>query len=184
MAKKVAELPDIRAMTLKALMKAGGVDYLVRQAEENPQPFLALLGRIVPRELHTELSGEVRVRQEVRRDLVEKVLVLMQSSPTEQPLPALTHAPETMLKASALPEIDGMSRSQEFARRDGHALASGVQMRAATMHAERLSPMPEAANAADMSAAQDGADSVLSTQKDSAPEAAPPADMRPYPSAA
>jgi len=138
----------------------------------------------VPRELHTEVTAEVRVRQEVRRDLVEKVLVLMHSAPTDQPLPALTHAPETMLKAAALPELDGMSRSQEFARRDGHALSSGVQLRAATMHAERLSMLPDSPDAPALSAANDGEHSAPQSGKVNAPGPVSSAPLRPYPSAA
>src|SRR6185369_10688190 len=77
------QLPDLRAITLKALMRAGGVDYLVRQASDNPMGFMSLLGRVMPREAHVELTGELKVRQEVRRDLVEKVIVLMRE-PTGQ----------------------------------------------------------------------------------------------------
>lgn len=33
---------------MQALDKAGGVDYLVRQANENPGPFLALVGKTLP----------------------------------------------------------------------------------------------------------------------------------------
>jgi hypothetical protein len=39
---------DVKAMILAALDKAGGVDYLARQAEENPGPFLALLSKMLP----------------------------------------------------------------------------------------------------------------------------------------
>lgn len=140
-------LPDLRAITLKALMKAGGVDYLVRQSEENPMGFLSLLGRVMPRESHVELTGELKVRQEVRRDLVDKVLVLMQAPEphhttnngiegTHRALPAITHVPDTMLKASLTQDREGLSRRGENARREGASVLTGVVQRAAAMHIE------------------------------------------------
>jgi hypothetical protein len=141
-------LPDLRALTLKALMKAGGVDYLERQAHENPGPFLGLLGKVMPREATLELTGELRIRQEVRRDLVEKVIVLMQM-PHEQdarnpaleasqaPLPAITHNPDTMLKAQRNGPRETLSRAKENARIEGAAITSGVMQRASAMHLER-----------------------------------------------
>lgn len=43
--KVTAELKD---MVLQALDRAGGVDYLVTQARENPGPFLTLVGKVLP----------------------------------------------------------------------------------------------------------------------------------------
>jgi hypothetical protein len=139
------QMPDLRSLTLRALMKAGGVDYLERQAHENPGAFLALIGKAMPRELHTELSGELRVRAEVRRDLVEKLVVLM-ATPAPQhvehetpaaPLPAIAHNPDTMLKAQAVQDRGELSRRAENARRDSMTAVSGAVQRAAAMHAER-----------------------------------------------
>ena len=45
---------DLRAMILNALSEAGGEQYLARQANENPGPFLTLLGKILP----TQLAGD------------------------------------------------------------------------------------------------------------------------------
>lgn len=43
------KLPVIlKDMILEALSDSGGVGYLVRQAEENPGPFLQLVGKILP----------------------------------------------------------------------------------------------------------------------------------------
>lgn len=39
---------DLKEMILGALDKAGGVDYLVRQAGDKPAAFLALVGRVLP----------------------------------------------------------------------------------------------------------------------------------------
>lgn len=42
---------SIKDMIEKALHKAGGVDYLARQAEENPVAFMSLVGRVLPLQL-------------------------------------------------------------------------------------------------------------------------------------
>lgn len=39
---------EVKDMILQALDKAGGVDYLARQAEENPGPFMTLVGKVLP----------------------------------------------------------------------------------------------------------------------------------------
>jgi hypothetical protein len=36
----------------------GGHDYLMRQAEENPQAFMTLLGKIIPAQVQAELTGK------------------------------------------------------------------------------------------------------------------------------
>jgi hypothetical protein len=142
-------LPDLRAITLKALMKAGGVEYLTRQAIENPGPFLGLLGKVMPREATVELTGELRIRQEVRRDLVEKVIVLLRPESTGQdarndalehsssPLPAIAHNPDTLLKAQRHAPRESLSRSTENARAEGSAITNGILQRATAMHMER-----------------------------------------------
>lgn len=38
----------LKDMILEALSKQGGVDYLARQAEENPASFMSLVGRVLP----------------------------------------------------------------------------------------------------------------------------------------
>jgi hypothetical protein len=138
-------LPDLRALTLKALMQAGGVEYLTRQAAENPGPFLGLLGKVMPREVHAELTGELKIRAEVRRDLVEKVIVLMRVPEPQdtndviesKPLPAIAHTPDTMLKAARNAPRESLSRSKENARAEGAAITAGVMQRASAMHLER-----------------------------------------------
>lgn len=49
--KVTAQLKD---MILGALDKAGGEQYLVQQARENPGPFMTLLGKVLP----TQLTGK------------------------------------------------------------------------------------------------------------------------------
>lgn len=48
---------EIRDMIHEALEGAGGVGYLREQARDNPQAFLALVGKIVPREVHADIQG-------------------------------------------------------------------------------------------------------------------------------
>lgn len=42
---------ELKAMIRGALDKAGGMDYLLTQANKNPVAFMSLLGRIIPQEL-------------------------------------------------------------------------------------------------------------------------------------
>jgi hypothetical protein len=39
---------DVKAMILSALDQAGGVEYLLMQARENPTAFLTLVGKVLP----------------------------------------------------------------------------------------------------------------------------------------
>jgi hypothetical protein len=39
---------ELKDMILMALSQAGGVDYLKRQADENPNGFMSLIGRVLP----------------------------------------------------------------------------------------------------------------------------------------
>jgi hypothetical protein len=50
---------ELAQMIETALSKAGGVEYLVRQANENPVAFLALLGKILPRQV--EVTRDTRL---------------------------------------------------------------------------------------------------------------------------
>lgn len=49
---------EVKSAMLAAFDKVGGVDYLVRQAEDNPQAFLTLLGKIIPSEMKATVSGD------------------------------------------------------------------------------------------------------------------------------
>jgi len=59
---------------LQAAEKAGGPDgiagYLKEQAEKNPGPFMALLGKVLPMQI-TGKDGEPIAFQEVRRTIVD-----------------------------------------------------------------------------------------------------------------
>lgn len=48
----------LKEMAEGALADAGGREYLVTQARENPGAFLAFLGKFVPKDLN--VSGEIR----------------------------------------------------------------------------------------------------------------------------
>ena len=45
---------DVKQAIEKAFKKAGGEDYLARQADENPTAFMTLLGKLLP----TQVTGD------------------------------------------------------------------------------------------------------------------------------
>jgi hypothetical protein len=47
---------QLKEMILGALDMAGGVEYLYRQASENPGPFMSLIGKVLP----TTLAGDAQ----------------------------------------------------------------------------------------------------------------------------
>lgn len=51
----------LKDMILKALDKAGGVDYLVVQADKNPAAFLSLVGKVLPMQVTGEGGGPIAV---------------------------------------------------------------------------------------------------------------------------
>jgi len=69
----------VKDMVIKALDKAGGVDYLVEQARENPTAFMSLVGKVIPSQhnisgniTHTHALIEARKRAGlVTIDLIE-----------------------------------------------------------------------------------------------------------------
>jgi hypothetical protein len=50
---------QIKDMILNALDQAGGVDYLVLQADKNPTAFLTLVGKVLPLQVDAEHSGTI-----------------------------------------------------------------------------------------------------------------------------
>lgn len=50
---------DLRAMILGALNDAGGRSYLVQQAHNNPGPFMALLGKTLPKDINATIKHSV-----------------------------------------------------------------------------------------------------------------------------
>jgi hypothetical protein len=46
---------DVKAAIEAAFKQAGGAEYLAKQAKENPQAFMTLLGKILPRDMKIDL---------------------------------------------------------------------------------------------------------------------------------
>jgi hypothetical protein len=101
----------LRTMILKALDGVGGQAYLQRQAELNPGPFLSLVSKCIPREVHQEITAEMTIRAEVRRELVENVVTLLRHDAGGE-----SEAPERARLASqrrgVTIEHDGRSRGE------------------------------------------------------------------------
>lgn len=54
---------ELKDMILGALSDAGGQDYLMRQANENPSAFLSLIAKVLPKEAtHTIEGGESAIK--------------------------------------------------------------------------------------------------------------------------
>ena len=51
-------------MILAALNKAGGEEYLVKQAEESPGAFLALVGKVLPLQVTGDNGGAIKIKWE------------------------------------------------------------------------------------------------------------------------
>lgn len=51
---------ELKDMIRQALDKAGGVDYLARQADENPAAFMSLVGKVLPKELTGKDGGPIQ----------------------------------------------------------------------------------------------------------------------------
>jgi hypothetical protein len=53
---------ELKEMILGALSDVGGQDYLARQAEENPNAYLALVGKVLPMTVSgTGEKGEIKI---------------------------------------------------------------------------------------------------------------------------
>lgn len=52
---------DIKEMVVGALCAAGGVNYLLRQAEQNPVAFMGLVGRVLPLQVTGENGKPIAV---------------------------------------------------------------------------------------------------------------------------
>lgn len=49
----------LKDMILGALGKAGGIDYLLAQAHENPNAFLTLVGKVLPLDVNAKHEGKI-----------------------------------------------------------------------------------------------------------------------------
>ena len=70
---------DIREMIRAALDKAGGIAYLVKQAELNPTAFMSLLGKMIPTQIDATIKREL---PEMSRD---ELLALLGSARAAAP---------------------------------------------------------------------------------------------------
>ena len=57
---------ELKEMILEALEKAGGVEYLVRQADEKPVAFLGLVGKVLPLQVTGAGGGPLHTVTEIR----------------------------------------------------------------------------------------------------------------------
>jgi hypothetical protein len=53
----------LKEMILQALDDAGGVEYLVKQSNENPTAFLTLVGKVLPLQLTGENGAPIQVER-------------------------------------------------------------------------------------------------------------------------
>lgn len=53
---------DVKAMIERALEEAGGYEYLLRQASENPVAFMSLVGKLLPKDINANVSGTIALR--------------------------------------------------------------------------------------------------------------------------
>lgn len=49
-------------MIKNALDRAGGEEYLMRQAEDNPGAFLALVGKTLPKDVNATVAGQLLLK--------------------------------------------------------------------------------------------------------------------------
>lgn len=113
---------DVQRTILTALDHVGGVRYLKRMAEEQPVAFMGLVGKCVPRELRADITAELTIRQEIRRDLVDSLVGLMGKRATQvidvtpQVVSTERHEPEVMPEAKM--RIPGSERNAELEERE------------------------------------------------------------------
>lgn len=62
---------ELKDMIRKALDNAGGVKYLTRQADENPVAFMALIGKILPKDVSVSGSNGGPVIQRIERVIIK-----------------------------------------------------------------------------------------------------------------
>jgi len=60
----------VKEMILKALDKAGGVDYLFEQAHANPTAFMTLLGKVLPTQVVGDENAPLSI-QTIERVIIE-----------------------------------------------------------------------------------------------------------------
>lgn len=51
----------LKQMILNALERVGGIEYLSKQAKENPSAFLTLIGKVLPQDVNNNHSGGIKI---------------------------------------------------------------------------------------------------------------------------
>ncbi len=57
---------ELKDMILGALAGVGGMDYLQRQAEENPSAFLTLIGKVLPTTLAGDKNNPLKIEGAIK----------------------------------------------------------------------------------------------------------------------
>ena len=70
---------DIRSMIVAALGEAGGIEYLARQAEQNPTAFMNLLGKILPMQIGDESDSPPVYRKNTTMSPIEAYRELLEA---------------------------------------------------------------------------------------------------------
>jgi hypothetical protein len=81
---------DIREMIRAALDKAGGIAYLVKQAELNPTAFMSLLGKMIPTQIDATIKREL---PEMSRDELFALLAETRAASARAAAPKLLPIP-------------------------------------------------------------------------------------------
>ena len=61
----------LRELILGALDEVGGQSYLAQQAYENPNAFMGLIGKVLPKEVVAEVKAEVKSEVHLRPQLTK-----------------------------------------------------------------------------------------------------------------
>lgn len=77
---------ELREMVRASLDKAGGVDYLARQARANPPAFMALLGRVLPKEVQATLDMRTYIVAPEQAGSMEEWAGQVQAVPDDVPM--------------------------------------------------------------------------------------------------
>lgn len=54
----------LKEMILEALTNLGGVEYLEKQAKEEPQSFMTILGKVLPLTVNSNVDGKLTITWE------------------------------------------------------------------------------------------------------------------------
>jgi hypothetical protein len=61
---------NIKAMIEESLKLAGGVDYFHKQSQENPQAYMQLIGKILPKNMTLDVDVESNINKKVTFEVI------------------------------------------------------------------------------------------------------------------